>query len=279
MRFASAAGLTLCLLGLRPASAALAQGTPAQRAPDNAGGHAATPAGPAGARAAADPTLERYLVQAREIADYLLRTTIGIATVSVGVNADNDEETPVIYTQDGNNRFNPSGKLLLRGTRPISAYVVGTDPIVVRSRAVVRRFPVVERKGDYLRMALDPSGQRTEWLRRTPEGDFPTSVDLVDFGDGGSYRCHQLDAFYLTGAHQRKLFEKPEKDANFQVLTDLPGKPGYLDGDLVPLQRKGNYFEVAVLKGLNDQRASIGWVELKDDKGRLTLWFSPGPDC
>jgi hypothetical protein len=35
----------------------------------------------------------------------------------------------------------------------------------------------------------------------------------------------------------------------------------------------------ATLRGLDDPRTGIGWVELKDVKGRLTVWFSPGPEC
>ena len=47
----------------------------------------------------------------------------------------------------------------------------------------------------------------------------------------------------------------------------------------MPLQRKGNFLEIAALRGLDDPRTGIGWVELKDARGRLTVWFSPGPEC
>ena len=144
---------------------------------------------------------------------------------------------------------------------------------------MVRRYPVLARKGMYVKVALDPSGRRAEWLRRTPEGAFPNSVDYVDFGDAGSFRCYQLDLFYLTGGGPRKLFARPDPAAPSTTLSPTPGTAGYLAGDVVPLQRKGNFLEIAALRGLDDPRTGIGWVELKDAGGRLTVWFTPGPEC
>jgi hypothetical protein len=237
-------------------------------------GRPSTPVPPR-ARQAVD---ESYQVPAREISDDLLRRMIGIATISVGVTAGGQEQAPAIYDHDGD-RFIASGNLPLRGTRPISVYRVGTDPIVNRSRAVARRYPVLERKGMYVEVALDPSGRRTAWLRRTPEGAFPDSVDDVDFNDAGSFRCYQLDLYYLAGGAPRRLFEKPDPAAPATTLSPRPGAPGFLGGDVVPLQRRGNFLEIAALRGLDDPRTGIGWVELKDARGRLTVWFSPGPEC
>jgi hypothetical protein len=241
------------------------------------------PAAPGAGTAAAAPRRNRaadesYAVPAQEIGDYVLRNMIGIATISVGAGPGDQEATPAIYDND-RDRFTESGRILLRGTRPISVYRVGTDPIVNRSRAAVRRYPVLERKGMYVKVALDPSGRRTEWLRRTPEGAFPNSVDYVDFNDAGSFRCYQLDLYYLAAAKERQLFEKPDKTAPFTTLSATPGAAGFLGGDIVPVQRKGNFLEIAALRGLDDPRTGIGWVELKDARGRLTVWFTPGPDC
>jgi hypothetical protein len=243
-------------------------------APPEAAAARPAPGGPRARKLAG----ESYQVPARELSDFLLRSMIGIATISVGVGAGDQEQAPPIYDNDGD-RFTPSGNILLRGSRPVSSYRVGSDPIVNRSRAVVRRYPVLARKGMYVKVALDPSGRRAEWLRRTPEGAFPNSVDFVDFGDAGSFRCYQLDLFYLTGGRPRKLFERPDPAAPFTTLSATPGAEGFLAGDVVPLQRKGNFLEIAALRGLDDPRTGIGWVELKDAGGRLTVWFTPGPEC
>jgi hypothetical protein len=250
---------------------------PATPPPRNPAAARPAPPGPAAPRAgkAVD---ESYQMPPSEISDDLLRTMIGIAAISVGVAAGNQEQTPAIYDNDGD-RFTPSASISLHDTRPISVYRVGTDPIVNRSRAVVRRYPVVKREGMYVKVALDPGGRHTAWVRRTSEGAFPNSVDYVDFNDAGSFRCYQLDLYYLTGGGPRKLFEKPEPAAPSTVLSPQPGTPGFLGGDVVPLQRKGNFLEIAVLRSLDDPRTGIGWVELKDAKGRMTVWFSPGPEC
>ena len=232
------------------------------------------PAAPRG-RQAAD---ERYEVPANEISDDVLQSMIGIVTVSVGVGAGDQEQAPPIYDNDGD-RFTQSGRILLRGTRPLSVFRVGTDAIVNGSRAVVRRYPMLARKGAYVKAALEPSGRRTGWLRRTPEGAFPDSVDVMDLNDAGSFRCYQLDLDYLAGAAPRKLFEKPDRAAAFTLIAGKPGAAGALDGDVVPLRRQGNFLEIAAVRGVDDPRPGIRWVELKDAKGRLTVWFSPGPDC
>lgn len=279
----------VCLAGVACATGGGAQpGRPSAPAAPKAS-PPATPSPPGAAAARPAPSApapprprkavdESYQVPARELSDDLLRRMIGIATISVGVAAGDQEQTPAIYDNDGD-RFTASGNILLRGTRPISFYRVGTDPIVNRSRAAVRRYAVLERKGAYLEVALDPSGRRTAWLRRTPEGAFPNSVDYVDFNDAGSFRCYQLDLYYLAGGGPRKLFEKPDPAAPSTILSPRPGTAGFLGGDVVALQRHGNFLEIAALRGLDDPRTGIGWVELKDAKGRLTVWFSPGPEC
>jgi hypothetical protein len=277
-----AAALLLAVLCLGGGACASGGSSQPERQSVPAAPAASPPATPAPSRPApprARKTVdESFQVAAGEIADDLLRRTIGIATVSVGVAAGGQEQAPATYDNDGD-RFTIAGTIPLRGTRPISVFRVGTDPIVNRSRAQVRRYPVLRRKGEYLDVALDPSGRRTAWLRRTPEGAFPDSVDYVDFADAGSFRCYQLDLYYLTGGAPRRLFEKPDPAAASTILATRPGTPGFLDGDVVPLQRKGNFLEIAALRGLDDPRTGIGWVEIKDARGRLTVWFSPGPEC
>lgn len=263
--------------GVKAPAAGTAPGPPARPAP-NPAAPAPNPANPPAAPRSRQAADERYEVPANEISDYVLQSMIGIVTVSVGAGAGDQEQTPPIYDNDGN-RFTQSGRILLRGTRPLSVFRVGTDAIVNRSRAVVRRYPMLARQGAYVKAALEPSGRRTGWLRRTPEGAFPNSVDVMDLNDAGSFRCYQLDLDYLAGAAPRKLFEKPDKAAAFTLIAGKPGAAGALDGDVVPLQRKGNFLEIAAVRGLDDPRTGIGWVELKDAKGRLTVWFSPGPDC
>jgi hypothetical protein len=276
---AACLGVTACASGggTPPSPPAAPKARPAP-VPGSAAARPAAPGSGAGAVRPRRPADESYAVPAQELAEYVLRNMIGIVTISVGAGPGDQEATPAIYDNDGD-RFTESGRILLRGTRPIGVYRVGTDPIVNRSRAVVRRYPVLERKGMYLKVALDPSGRRTEWMRRTPEGAFPNSIDYVDFNDAGSFRCYQLDLYYLTGATERKLFEKPDKAAAFTTLAATPGAAGFLGGDVVPLQRKGNFLEIAALRSLDDPRTGIGWVELKDAKGRMTVWFTPGPEC
>ncbi|MDP9121820.1 MAG: hypothetical protein M3O15_10735 [Acidobacteriota bacterium] len=244
-----------------------------------AGAGPALPAVPATqAKAAAAPVAETYALQAKDLADDLLRLSIGIATVAVGIGESGAEEEALRFRREGDS-FYPAGRLRLADTQPVSTFRVGTDAAVTRSRALARRYLAIERKGTYVRVALDPAGKRTEWLRLTPEGAFPNSVELVDFDDGSSYRCSQLDLYFLAGGAPRRLFEKPDAKAPARPLTREAGKPGYFEGDLVPLSRKGNFLEVAEVKGLNDPRTSIGWLELRAPNGRLLLWFTPVPDC
>jgi hypothetical protein len=233
---------------------------------------------PAG-RAAAGEAGEKYTLRAAQLSDNLLRAAIGIATITVGVGGDGTQETVPVYGREGDG-FRLSGSMRLDATQPVSGWVSGQDGAApsVR-RAVARRYLMVERKGSYARVALDSAGNRKEWVHKTLEWSFPDSVDFVDFGDAATWRCQQLDLFYLGGAGERRLYERAEKDAPFRALSAAPGSAHRVDGDVVPLQRQGNFFEVAAVKGLNDPKTSIGWVELKDGTGRLQVWFSPGPDC
>jgi hypothetical protein len=262
----------------RPAPPAKPQASGRAAPPSTAAPGRPAPPGSATAPRRRNPVDEVYQVPAAELADYLLQSMIGVAAISVGIGPDDQETAPVIYLNDGET-FTASGKIELRGTRPISTFRIGTDPIVNRSRAIVRRYPVVERKGMFVRVALDPCGRRTEWMRRTMEGSFPDNLSFFDFNDGGSFHCYQLDLAWLGGGAPRKLFQKPDKAAPATTLATAPGAAGRLDGDVVPLQRKGNFIEIAAVRGLDDPRTGIGWIEMKDAKGRLSVWFKPGPDC
>src|SRR5260370_10938982 len=152
-----AASLLLAVACLGGGACATGRGAQPGRPPAPPAPQASSPAAPAPPRArkAVD---ESFQVPARELSDDLLRRMIGIATLSVGVAAGDQEQTPAIYDND-RHRFTPTGNILLRGTRPISVYRVGTDPIVNRSRAVVRRYPVLVRKGMYVQVALDQIGR------------------------------------------------------------------------------------------------------------------------
>jgi hypothetical protein len=238
-------------------------------------------------------------VAAAEISSYLLESMVGIATISAGTAAGggegdtggqrgqrqgargDDEATPAIYDNDGD-RFIEAGHILLRDTRPISTFRVGTAAIVKRSRAIVRRYAVLDSKGAFVKVALEPSGRRSAWLRRTPEGAFPDSVVFLDFKDAASFRCYQLDLFFLAGGAPRKLFAEPLAQAPFTLLP-APGRgaggAGTLGADFVPLARRGNFIQVAAVRSIDDPRTAAGWVELRDEKGRLTVWFALGPEC
>jgi hypothetical protein len=241
-------------------------------------GGAALPAPARAAEPGGSPGSESFKVKAGEIADSLRKAAIGVVTISVGFGRDNREEAVQTYTREAD-AFAPAGALQLGTTQPVSGWISGTEGVTpVVQRAVARRYLIVERRADYVRAALDLAGQRTAWVRRTPDGVFPNTVEFVDFGDAGSFRCYQIDPFFFAPG-ERKLFEAPDKGAKARPLAGVAGRPGYLDADLVPLQRKANFFEVAAVKEVNDPKTSIGWIEIKDDAGRLTLWLSPGPEC
>jgi hypothetical protein len=227
------------------------------------------------------PADETYQVAAEDVADEVRRKMLGIATLAVGLAADGQESALPVFDKDGN-RFIAAGAIQLAGTRPISAFRLGTDAVVDRGRAIVRRYPVLGRQGMYIKVALDPAGRRTTWLRRTAEGAFPDSVVLFDLNDEAAMRCYQLDLFFLTGARERKVFENPDATAKATLLaaTSAPGAAaGLLDADIVPLKRQGNFLQIAALRGLDETREPLGWVELKDAQGRLGIWFTPGPNC
>jgi hypothetical protein len=208
----------------------------------------------------------------------VLRAMVGIATLSVGVDAQGREAALPTYSLEGDT-FTPAADLQLTGTRPVSGFKIGADAVIDGSQAVARRYPGLATRGLYVEVALDPGGLRTVWLRRTPEGSFPNSVTFADFADAGSLRCYQVDLDWLAGDTPRKLFDKPDPGAAFRPISNRPGATGFVGLDLMAQQRKGNFIEIAALRGLDNQRESLGWIELKDPQGRLTLWFTPGPDC
>lgn len=223
---------------------------------------------------AASPPSNLHALHAGEIPDAVLRATIGIASVAVGRRPGGPEDEVPVYMRHGA-RLEPSGRMRLDGTQPVTVWQTGSDAVDPAIQPTIeRRYPIVARRGECALIVLDPHRKRLAWLRRTADGSFPDSVRFIDFDDPATYRYEQVDLSYLAAAGERRLFEKPDRLSPSRPLGD-----GELqDADLVPLRREGDFLQVAAVRGLNDPRTAIGWLELRDESGRLRLWLDPAPD-
>src|SRR5260370_27459333 len=90
------------------------------------GAQAAAGAPAAKAPAAATPAAERYTLRASQLSDNLLRSAIGIATLSVGIGGDGAQETVPVYVREGDG-FRLSGSIRLDATEPISGWISGPE--------------------------------------------------------------------------------------------------------------------------------------------------------
>jgi hypothetical protein len=205
----------------------------------------------------ADPVEELYFSR-EELSDGVLRGLMGVATVQVFPG------TPWVLPrfERGGAGFRVTGELVLVQTQALSGWTHGDEAL--------RRFPVVDRQGDFLQVIIDARTGEKTWLQEQPElGPRP----IVEFHaldteglEGSGIDLHSL----LAPGERVTFYEAPSPSA--QRVRGIPENVVNLPGLLRWLRREGDFVLIGADRGLTDEVQALGWVRLKDTQGTLRLW-------
>jgi hypothetical protein len=213
------------------------------------------------ATARADEFAEEFYQPRTDIRDDALRDVLGVATVGMG--PEPRSELPV-YQPGADGEFELVGSLPLDDTRAIS----GWDGEVES----VRRYPVVEKRGAFLLAVTDVRTGERVWIRehewRGPE-DFVIYDELETAFVGAG-----VDIISLSRAEEAALYRSPSPEAREGTTAMQPP----LDA-LRVMRVQGDFAQVGLFRGLEEDPEPVGWIRIRDDHGVLMAWPVMTDDC
>jgi hypothetical protein len=211
--------------------------------------------------ARADGAPEEFYQPRTDIRDDALRNVIGVATVGMG--PEPRGELPV-YQPDAEGEFELVGSLKLDETRAVSGWDGEVDS--------VRRFPVLEKRGEFLLAVTDVCSNERVWIRehewRGPE-DFVIYNELETAFVGSG-----VDVISISRAEEAALYRAPSPDAR----EGSTGMEPPLDA-LRVMRVQGDFAQVGLFRGLEEDPEPVGWVRIRDDHGLLMAWPVMTDDC
>jgi hypothetical protein len=232
----------------------------------------------------ADAAVETYFVDSREFQEAVLRDTIGVLTISV---PEEEHETHaagdathaagvlLTYRLETDGRFTPAGHISVRTLKGVNGWHY--------SSTFLFRVPIVRSESDYLEIVADVRADSRVWIsidgvRRfwsspsDPRRAFITWLRAdqprIACGEGDVYPP-AFDVFYLIGGQNRRLYDTPSMSGKIRILA--AGSP-LLDGIVFITAHQAGFGRVEVLKDVSSTPRFIGWIRLRDDQGRLTVW-------
>jgi hypothetical protein len=153
------------------------------------------------------------------------------------------------------------------------------------TKQALRRFPIVAADGDYLQIVYDVRRDLRAWLARSefqqlPE--LPIARLMETFFDGRTIERCGIDVFGLLGGEYgskgRRVYAKPESGAAVRIVhattDELP------HGNATIVECRNGYAKIMFINPCGDQPESVlGWVRVRDCRGRLTIWCWTGLSC
>jgi len=223
--------------------------------------------------ALADAPYEQYHVIYDDIANGVLENTIGILTISSGVKKGEGFQT---YLQN-DGKFTPHLMLQVkRETRPIShfGYAQSADPSVSNYR-----FPVIKRQEHFVCLIYDPVKNLQAWINlQELTGNFYYTLVMFDSLAAKLNSYEFVDIFPFTKNGKRKLYQQPQPDARFTIIS----KDDLRYRQLKVVAQKDGYLQVGALSQINEKEAKInpiGWIRIRDDERRLMIWIVAVDNC
>jgi hypothetical protein len=221
----------------------------------------------------ADLPHETFYLSREEISDEALRGVIGIAFIRSIPDPDQQPPTGELtcFTPDGDT-FEPDGSILLKEARAISGWDGDTES--------VRKFPVVERRGNYLHVVIDARTNERVWLSEVQEAEQGPDVEFLSF-DSEEWSWSGISLFFLAPTGETRLYGAPRLDSRSHLLS--PAYPLRKNGEVVHSPRimgaKGDFMQLGIIVELALPLEPVGWVPITDEDGLLLIWPIYAPMC
>lgn len=229
----------------------------------------------------ADGPWEKFHIPLADISKEVLRDAIGILTIHQGVKKGGTEFKVIKLL---NSSFIYTDTLLVKETYPISNFGyqrregVKSSPGSLFEVISNYRYPIVERRDGHLMVVTDPIKNTRVWLsEKDLQQDYYLSVVLFD--DVMTFKsCTScfIEISHFTSEEERKVYSRPDSNSEWTLLHK-----NELRGAIKLSEISGNFINIAkpIVKEIeshyfySDELEEIGWIQLRDEDGLLTIWI------
>jgi hypothetical protein len=149
-----------------------------------------------------------------------------------------------------------------------------TDPSIENYR-----FPVVERRGHFVCLVYDPVENLRTWIDlQELAGSFYYDLAMIDSLAVKQNSYNFVDIFHFTSNGKRKLYQQPQPDARFTIIS----KDDRRFRLLKVIAQKDGFFQVGIVSWVNKEETKInpfGCIRIRDYEKRLMLWMVAVDNC
>jgi hypothetical protein len=206
---------------------------------------------------------DSYNIRSTKISEQVLKDSIGVLTVSPMAGGGPNIK---VYRHSDDKFVFWKSLSVLQQTKAVSGFECRPDRYPQNSFTC--HFPLVAQIDNFFLIVINPETNRRAWINRK-EAEKDWSIDITFFEASHPKCCEDLvDIFFFTESDKRNLYQHPSPDSPFKVI-------GREAATCVVLKTFRNGFvQLAHIgdKSTNKPERSLGWVRLRDDKGRLTVW-------
>ncbi len=225
-----------------------------------------------GSSAHAEAITEYVHITATQISDSTLKQAVGVLTLTGRTRAD----TSIALYEKFQGRFRRVPDLDLDLYPPVSLCGNADE---FGGRVVGYRYIVTAVQSGWAEIVYDPAGDRRGWLKRSDvTDDFYAEWLLLD--DRWDVQNDYVDILWLSPDGTREIYDGPSARSRKKLVSreDV----GLGTGRLRVLDARSGYLQVGQVADPSGQgnvgveKADIlplGWVPLRDRKGRLSVWF------
>ncbi len=139
------------------------------------------------------------------------------------------------------------------------------------------RFPIVERQENYVCLIYDPVENLQAWINLQDINGFSRDLLLIDSLATKQNIHGFVNVFHFTQNGQRKLYQQPNQNAAFAVISKNDRQFRWL----TIMDQKAGFIQVGTIRYLNEQPKvdPVGWIRIRDDEKRLRLWIVSVDNC
>lgn len=204
----------------------------------------------------------------------VLRDTIGVLRMYIGeIDPEFIKTTVPTYKRRSSGKFSPDKPITIGSIFPIRNF----------EEDIGMRIPIVDRDRDYIKIVSDARNNSRIWIRLPEVAQLGFATTAHPFWLTGTAYSKQdtegepVDIFLLNENGKRKLYQSPSLDAWAKEIS----ADSKLFNEQLPMiiKQRNGFAQIGVYRNSDGKLVSIGWIKLRDSKGRMTVWPQYAPDC
>lgn len=168
----------------------------------------------------------------------------------------------------GKDSFHPGEDIPWFKRHPISTF---------DEKSVSESYPIVDERGEYVKIVYDVLTDKRSWVRLTSEGEtLRTGAPICSRAGlaGCSTSVYQgpVDPYYLLGRPTIRVYSSPSTKSSFTTVSNPCFSKTSCD-ILISTEQKNGFLHICCeANDIHAKPVPLGWIPLRDKKGRYLIW-------